>query len=249
MSSTEKIRINKYLSSIGIASRRKVDQLLRQGQIEVNGQILTKPGIKIDPAKDKIRVSGEDVKYQPEFVYIALNKPKSVLSTTFDATNRKTVVDLVESTRSLYPVGRLDQDSHGLILLTNDGELAHRLTHPKFHIDKTYLVLVQGGVLEEQLEKLRNGILLKDGKTAPAKVKIEYFKDNRTLLEFIIQEGKYRQIRRMCGAVGLEVVDLKRLAMGPIKIGSLEVGESRVLKEAEIKALKMAVSLSGLKTT
>lgn len=232
------VRLNKYLSSIGIASRRKVEEMILQGRIKVNGDLVKDLGRKVDPQKDEILVDGQTIHGRIKFVYLVLNKPKGIVSTVSDELDRKTVLDLVDTETRVYPVGRLDQDSSGLILLTNDGELTQKLTHPKFHISKSYEVLLQGKVDEWQLNKLKNGVVLKDGKTAPADVKILKEKDNRTLLEITIYEGKNRQIRRMCAAIQLQLLELKRTAIGPIKLGILEVGKYRELTSDEIKLLK-----------
>ncbi len=237
------IRINKYLASIGVGSRRQIDKLISKGLVEVNGTRLEELGTKIDPEKDKITIEGEEIQYEDPLTYLVLNKPKGVVSTTSDEMGRESVIDLVESSRRLYPVGRLDQDSEGLILLTNDGELTHKLTHPKFHIEKVYLVEVVGDTSEKILDKLRKGVRLKDGVTAPAKVSVEKNSGKRSILRFIITEGKNRQIRRMCGAVDLEVLSLKRISIGPIELGDLKLGKSRKLTEEEIKQLKSTVNL------
>lgn len=236
-----KIRLNKYLASRGVASRRNIDKLISDKHIEVNGVVVSELGTKVDPLKDKIKIDGEEIKYESPMAYLILNKPKGVLSATSDEMGRKVVVDLVDSSKVLHPVGRLDQDSRGLILLTNDGELSHKLTHPKYHIDKTYLVTVVGEVTDWILKELREGINLKDGKTAPAKVEIDGKEGSRTILKFTIYEGRHRQIRRMCGAVNLEVLDLQRIAIGPIEIGSLAEEKSRPLTAAEVDMLKKLV--------
>lgn len=234
---TFKIRINKYLAQQGVASRRAADQLITQGKVLVNGHP-AKLGEKIDPDTDKIEVNGLSVQSEVQLEYIALNKPKGFVSTTSDEFNRRKVTDLVPSKNRLFPVGRLDEDSHGLILLTNDGALAQRLTHPKFHLPKTYHLVIQGMVSDYQLDKLQHGIWLKEGKTLPTKVKILASKDNRTTLEMILFEGRNRQIRRMCGKLNLQLLDLARIAIGQVKLGSLKLGESRALTTEEVESLK-----------
>lgn len=232
------VRLDKYLSNSGVSSRRKIGELVKKGVIFINGKKAIESGQRIDPEKDEVIVEGKKLAREAHLIYIILNKPLGVLSTTSDELGRKTVLDLINTNVRVYPVGRLDSDSIGLILLTSDGELAHKLTHPKFHIPKTYLVLVRGKVKEGQLKKLRGGILLKDGMTKRAEVKVlEEFKFT-TKIEFIISEGRNRQIRRMCGAVDLEILELKRVAIGDIKLGELKEGESRELEVAEIKGLK-----------
>ncbi len=235
---TKKIRLNKYLASLGVASRRKVDEMIEQGRIEVNGSPIKTLGFKVDPSKDKVKVDGKLVAEPEKLVYIALNKPIGVVSTALDELGRETVLDLVEVPERVYPVGRLDQESHGLILLTNDGALAQKLTHPKFHIPKTYEVLIQGMVDVWQLNKLKNGVILKDGKTAPADVEILSEKDNRVLLKIVLHEGKNRQIRRMCAAIKLNLLDLKRVAMGPVELANLAEGKWRYLTDQETAQLQ-----------
>lgn len=236
------IRLNKYLANAGVVSRRGIKELLKKGLILVNGIKVTEPGLRINPDKDKIRVSGEEIIKNANFVYKILNKPLHVYSTTADEQGRTTVVDLVKSPINLYPVGRLDADSIGLILLTNDGELTHKLTHPKYHIPKTYEVLIKGKITNSQLEKLKNGIILKDGKTLPAEAKIlEEFKFT-TKVEIVLHEGRNRQIRRMMGALRIEVLELKRVGIGNIKLNNLSEGKSRDLDQKEILELKASVS-------
>ncbi len=237
------IKLNKYLANSGVASRRTVKELIKNGEVIVNGDKIFEAAFKINPEKDEIKVLGKKIEKNSNISYIILNKPLEVVSTTSDEKGRTTVTDLVNSKIKLYPVGRLDADSIGLILLTNDGELTHKLTHPKFHIPKTYQVMVHGKVKETQLKKLRNGIKLKEGMTLPATVEIlEEFKFT-TKLKFIIHEGRNRQIRRMCGVVNLEVLELKRVGLGPIKLGDLEEGKSRNLTEEEILNLKKAAGI------
>lgn len=232
-----KIRLNKYLASVGIASRRKIDQLTTDGRIKINGAI-AKLGQMIDPERDQILIDNEKIKPEEQLVYIILNKPKGVISTSNDELGRESVTSMVRSNIRVYPVGRLDETSTGLILLTNDGELAYKLTHPKFHIPKTYELLIQGTVSDEILQKLREGVLLKEGKTAPAAVKFLKEWDNRTLLEVTIHQGWHHQIRRMCSKVGIELIGLKRIAFGSIKLENLPEGKSRSLTAEEIAALR-----------
>lgn len=241
MKTLNTIRLNKYLSNAGVATRRETLSLLKRGLILINGQPVTKPDIKVDPLSDEIVVNGQKLAKHADLVYLVLNKPLGIVSTTLDESGRQTVIDLVKTPVRVYPVGRLDSDSIGLILFSSDGELTHKLTHPKFHIPKTYQVKVRSQVRPDQLETLNNGVLLKDGLTLPAQVKILEESAESSILEFVIHEGRNRQIRRMCGAVGLEVSELKRVAIGPIKLGSLKEGDFRSLTESEIKLLKKAV--------
>ncbi len=233
------IRLNKYLANAGVVSRRKVGALVKDGKILVNGEKALELGQRIDPEKDEIMVDGQEVKPSSHLVYIALNKPEGVVSTTSDEMGRKTVTDLIESKVRLYPVGRLDSDSIGLILLTNDGELTHKLTHPKYHIDKTYYVMIRGKITQDQLNHLSEGVHLKDGLTAPAQVKILEEFAHTTKLEFIIHEGKNRQIRRMLAYFNIEILELKRIAIGKVQLGDLKEGEWRNLTDEEVSSLRI----------
>ena len=235
------IRLNKYLANLGIASRRKIDEMIDYKQIMVNGKIVPQ-GIKIDPQKDKLTVNGRPVQTKQSLIYIILNKPKGIISTAIDTHNRQTVLDLVKFKERLYPVGRLDQDSQGLILLTNDGDLTYKLTHPKFHIPKTYHVSILGKVKQPDLFQLREGIELEDSKTAPADVKIIKQEPQKTILEMTLYEGKKRQIRRMAAALHLFITELKRVSMGSLKLENLEEGKYRTLTTVEVKNLQKAVN-------
>lgn len=231
------VRLNKYLSNFGFASRRKVGDLLKNKILTVNGIRVLDKGFRINPEKDDILLDGKKLN-PPELVYIMLNKPKGIVSTSKDEKGRTTVVDIINSKVRLYPVGRLDADSKGLILLTNDGDLTNKLTHPKFHIPKTYIALIAGIVDEKKLQNLRNGVVLKDGKTSKSEAKILEQKPERTVVEITIFEGKNRQIRRMCAALKLNLLELKRVSIGPVKLGDLEKGKYRNLTHSEVSALK-----------
>lgn len=230
------IRINKYLASLGIASRRKVDDLILQGKISINGVVLKELGTKVDPDKDDIRVNGNSIQEQNDFVYIVLNKPRGVISSASDEHGRQTVVDLVKSTVRIFPVGRLDQESEGLILLTNNGALTNNLTHPKFHISKTYHVLIEGLLSDSQLEKLQTGVILKDGLTAPAEVRV-LEAGKKSLIEIVLHEGRNRQIRRMCSELNIQLRNLKRVKIGEVGLGDLALGKFRDLTPEEISSL------------
>lgn len=237
------MRINKYLASLGVASRRSVDQMIEKGKVHINSRI-AKLGDQIDPQKDLISVNGEKLEHRgQQKVYIALNKPAGYTSTAAKIKGEKNVLEFVRSKSRLYPVGRLDKDSTGLIILTNDGELAQKLTHPKFHIPKSYEVLILGNVNQTQLEMLSKGITLEDGKTAPADVKVIHKSlPNNTLLEMTLYQGKKRQIRRMTAVLHLHVIDLKRISIGQVNIGNLKVGAYRNLTTEEVSDLKSAKS-------
>ncbi len=233
-------RLDKFLANNGIASRRGIKQFLKNENVTVNGKRVRESGTRIDIDRDDIRINNKKIK-KASAVYFLLNKPKGIISTSSDEYDRTNVTDLIDTPHRIYPVGRLDKDTHGLILLTNDGQLTHKSTHPKFHVPKKYLLTIQGNVSEEKMNKLRNGIILSDGITAPAQVKLVKQKEKITFLEMEIYEGRYRQIRRMCQAIFLDLTDLKRIQFGPIKIGSLKEGDYRPLTPNEIEQLRQAV--------
>jgi 23S rRNA pseudouridine2605 synthase len=227
------VRLAKYLAHAGVASRRAAERLIADGRVTVDGATVTDPARDVD-ARHDVRFDGNAVVAEPRAVY-ALNKPAGVVSTAQDPQGRRTVVQLVPSAQRLYPVGRLDADTTGLILLTNDGELAHRLTHPSFEVPRTYRALVRHPpVKEPALRALREGIELEDGLTAPAKVR----RLAADRLELTIHEGRKRQVRRMCEAVGHPVRALERVAFGPLRLGALEPGEHRRLTPAEVERLR-----------
>ena len=232
-----KIRLQKHLSQSGIASRRKAEELIMDGKVRVNGRIAT-IGTKVDPKRDKVTVSGKNVIAQTQKVYIMLHKPRGFVTTMKDELDRKCVNDLVKDVGvKLFPVGRLDKDSEGLLIMTNDGEFANNLTHPSAHVNKTYRVTVKGEVSDEKLINLQDGILLDGRKTLPCEVFVAERKPDRTVLIFIIQEGRNRQIRRMCDEVGLQVIRLKRTEIAGVKLGMLPQGSWRNLNEKEMRHL------------
>lgn len=232
-----KIRLQKHLSECGVASRRKAEELIAGGKVRVNGRIASL-GDKVDPKRDKVTVSGKNVVPQKEKMYIMLHKPRGYVTTTKDELDRKCVTDLVKDAPvKLFPVGRLDRNSEGLLIMTNDGEFANKLTHPSSHVNKTYRVTVEGAVEEEMLTGLREGIVLDGKKTLPCDVFVAERKADRTLLIFIIQEGRNRQIRRMCESVNLKVLRLKRTEIAGVKLGMLPQGKWRPLNEREMRHL------------
>lgn len=231
------IRLDKHLANLGVCSRRDVKQLLMHEIVTVNGKRIKESGIRIDPQKDDVQLNGTKIR-KKKMIYFMLNKPKGIISTTSDEFDRKNVTSLIPTRERIYPVGRLDKDTTGLILLTNDGDLTNKLIHPRYHIFKIYHLTVEGVVNPAQLKALRTGVLLDDGITAPAQVKI--FKQRRSIteLEITLHEGKNRQIRRMCETVDLHLIDLKRIQFGPIKIDKLGKGQYRELTQNEIEVLK-----------
>jgi len=225
------------LAEAGIGSRRRCKELVSAGKVRVNGQVAGSPGICIDPENDVIEVDGKPVLYSTDKVYILLNKPSGYLSTTADVHGSRTIMELIPHTgKRLYPVGRLDKDTEGLLLITNDGDLTYRLTHPKHHVDKVYLAWVKGDPSEESLDKLRRGIMLEDGMTAPAIVQREDC-PNGNCFGVTVHEGRKRQVKRMFAAIGHEVLRLKRVQLGSIHLGDLRPGDHRHLSQEEIEAL------------
>ena len=231
-------RLQKILSRAGIASRRAAEQMILDGRVSVDGKVITELGSKFDITLNEICVDNKKIIYSDKKVYILLNKPKNVLTTVQDDRGRKTVVDLINEVQErIYPVGRLDYDSEGLILLTNDGELMNSLLHPKFQINKTYVVKVSGEINETKLNNLRSGIKLDDGLTAPAIVRVIGKSTTEAKIEITIHEGRNRQVRRMFAAIGCEVKRLKRTNLANLSIRDLKIGQYRLLTEMEIKNL------------
>lgn len=237
-------RLQKYLAQAGTASRRKAEELILAGRVKVNGMTITQLGSKIDPEKDIVTLDQKPVKTTKQYEYYLLNKPLRVVTTMHDPQGRTKVIDLLKGIKTrVYPVGRLDYHTEGLLLLTNDGELAYRLMHPKYKVAKTYLVTVKGILDKNSLLRLQKGVLLEDGPTIPAKVTILETGENYSRLEMTIREGRNRQVRRMCEAVGHPVLSLKRLKFGPLSLGQLKPGQYRKLEENEIRELKKACQL------
>ena len=227
------MRLGKHLAHAGIASRRASEALIADGRVTVDGAVITDPARDVS-GEEAIAVDGELVRGPGARVVYALHKPAGVVSTAADTHGRPTVVDLVPTGQRLYPVGRLDADSTGLILLTNDGDLAYALTHPRFEVQRTYRARVNGRPSERALRALREGVVLDDGRTAPAQVRMVSAHE----LELTIHEGRKHQVRRMCEAVGHRVVELRRVAFGPLRLGDLTTGRHRRLTAAEVQRLR-----------
>lgn len=243
---TEMERLQKVLAHAGVASRRASEGLIEQGRVSVNGKIVTELGTKVDPQRDKIYVDGQPVKpLATKPVYVILNKPRNILSAASDDRGRRTVIDLVDIPERVYPVGRLDLNSEGLILLTNDGRLTKRLTHPSHHVEKEYLVLVRGKPSTETLFRWRRGDVEAAGRPA-AEAVVEQLKYERgdTWLKVILTEGRKRQIREVAKSLGHPVKKLERVRIGPIKLGKLKPGQWRHLNSAEIQLLKRTTNKS-----
>ena len=231
------MRINKYIASSGVCSRRKADELIKQGKVKVNNKIVINLGDDITP-NDKVEVLGNIISINQNLVYFLLNKPKGVICSASDEKGRKTVLDIVKTNERIYPIGRLDYDSEGLILLTNDGELSYKLTHPKMQISKTYVVKIKGDIKESELAVLRNGVKIENIKYNKCKIKVLSKDATNTKLEIVLTEGKNREIRKMFEFIGKEITLLKRTKIADLKLGSLDRGEYRPLKDFEIEYLK-----------
>jgi len=233
-------RLQKVLAQAGVASRRRCEELIRQGAVSVNGQVVREVGTKVDPERDRIEVNGKPVALE-RHVYLILHKPKGVITSLHDPQGRPVVTDLLKGVKErVYPVGRLDYDTSGLLIMTNDGELAHRLAHPSYEIDKVYRAWVKGVPSPEKLRMLADGVRLEDGMTSPGKAKLlQVSADGRkALIELIIHEGRNRQVRRMCEAVGHPVLTLERVRIGFLTLKGLASGEFRHLTAEEVARLK-----------
>lgn len=226
------------MAHAGVASRRKSEKLIQQGRVTVNGKVVTQLGTKVNPARDDIRVDGRRIRARDSHVYIKLNKPQGVISVMEDARGRRALGDLVHVSERIYPVGRLDVSSEGLILLTNDGELTNFLTHPRYEHEKEYHVLVNGDPSEETLAAWRRGVVLNGRPTAPAEVEVARKQRDATLLQIVMHEGRKRQIRRVGSLLGHPVRALKRVRLGPLQLGSLRKGQWRHLTEREVRVLE-----------
>ena len=235
----ESIRLQKFLANSGVASRRKCEELILDGKVSVNGQIVKELGTKVNPAVDKVEYCGNPVFSSNKFVYILLNKPIGYVTTAKDQFDRDSVLVLVKVKERVVPVGRLDMYTSGALILTNDGDFVYKVTHPKHEITKTYTVTVRGIIENDAVEKLRNGVEIEDYKTRPAKVKILKTDEEKNIsrLEITIHEGKNRQVRKMCEAVGSKVVALHRSKIGDIGVKDLKLGTWRYLKDFEVKEI------------
>ncbi len=234
----DRIRLQKYLSECSVASRRKSEELIEQGKVKINGHP-ARLGDKVSPRSDVVTVGGQRiVRPKGNRVYIMLHKPRGFVTTMSDEMGRRCVADLLDDAPArVYPVGRLDRDSEGLLLCTNDGDFANRMMHPSGHVPKTYRVTVRPPVSDEQLDRLRTGVVIDGRPTAPCEVSILADEDSRVVLRVILQEGRNRQIRKMCEEVGLEVARLKRTAVGSLTLGMLPQGKWRELSENEVRDL------------
>ena len=236
----EQMRLQKYLAICGIASRRKCEELVLNGKVEVNGKVIKELGTKIEPDIDEIKYNGKIIKNEEEKVYILLNKPIGYVTTAKEQFGRDMVLDLIKINKRIVPVGRLDMYTSGALILTNDGDLVNKLTHPKNEINKTYNVTISGKITKQEVELLRNGVEIDNGYiTKPAEVKILKIDEEKNIsrIQIIIHEGKNRQIRKMCVAIGKKVLALHRSKIGNIDVKNLKIGEWRHLTEKEISNL------------
>lgn len=240
----EKVRLQKIISQSGICSRRKAEEYIKRGKVTVNGHP-AKIGDKADPINDIIAISGRRVQVdkKPSYYYIMMNKPRGYVTTMADEFDRRTVVDLLEGLdERVYPIGRLDRNSEGLLLFTNDGKFANDIMHPSRKVSKTYRVTIPSNVTEEQLVKLSTGVVIDGRETAPLLVNVLSESANRTVLQIVINEGRNRQVRKMCLAAGMEVARLKRTNIGPLKLGMLKPGTYRELTKEELRAIRNAIT-------
>ena len=239
----EEERLQKYLANSGIASRRKAEEYILQGKVKVNGKVVTELGTKIIPEKDVIEFEGKKVNNDIKKVYVLLNKPIDYVTTVKDQFDRKTVIDIVKNAgKNLIPVGRLDMYTSGALILTNDGDFIFHVTHPKHEVEKTYTVTLRGKVTKEDVENLKQGVIIdEEYKTKPAKVRIMKIDEEKNIsrLEIIIHEGKNRQVRKMCEAIDKKVIALHRSKIGNIGVKDLKIGEWRYLTKKEVESLKV----------
>lgn len=235
----EEIRLQKYIAKSGVASRRKAEELILEGKIQVNGKTITELGTKVNTEKDIVTYNGKKLKTEEEFVYILLNKPIGYVTTVKDQFGRDSVLDLVKIKEHLVPVGRLDMYTSGALILTNDGDFVYKVTHPKHEIEKTYTVTIKGIVKNEEVEMLRKGVKIEDYTTKPAKVKILKTDEEKNIsrLEITIHEGKNRQVRKMCETIGHKVLALHRSKIAGIGVKDIPLGKWRFMKEKEIRKI------------
>ncbi|MEK7851395.1 MAG: pseudouridine synthase [Deltaproteobacteria bacterium] len=232
-------RLQKIIAQAGVASRREAERLILEGKVTLNGKVVRELGTKADPDREHIKVNGKLITRPEPKAYLILYKPRGYVTTTSDPEGRPTIMELLDKVKGrVFPVGRLDYDTEGLILCTNDGELAHKLQHPRHEVPKTYFAKVEGVPMPDEITKLRKGIKLEDGMTAPANVKLIRKVEANSWLEIIIHEGRNRQVKRMCEAIGHSVIRLKREGLAFLTLGDLKPGEFRHLTAEEIKKLK-----------
>lgn len=235
----EIIRLQKYIAMSGKASRRAAEDMIKQGRVKVNGEHIKELGTKVEIGADTVFLDGKEIKPEIKKYYIMLNKPVGYVSTVNDQFDRPTVIDLVdeEIKARVFPVGRLDYDTEGLLLLTNDGDFTYRVSHPKFQMNKTYIAILKGGITPKALSILRSGVKIEDYKTSPAEVEMLSCEKGVTVIKITIHEGKNRQVRKMFEVVGCKVTELKRISIGSVELGNLPLGRWRYLTSHEINYL------------
>lgn len=237
-------RLQKFMARAGVGSRRHCEELIKEGRVKVNGKVVTELGVKVNPAKDQVEVDGKIIRPKEEKLYIMLNKPTGFITSVTDQYGRSTVIDLLGGLKErVFPVGRLDFDTEGLLILTNDGELAFRLTHPRYKVRKKYIAEVTGHVTDQSIHNFRRGIMLEDGITAPAEAVVTKQTRVSTFVEIVIHEGRKRQIRRMFQALGHNIIFLKRVAVDGLSLDKLPLGNFRHLTAKEVETLYKAVRL------
>lgn len=233
------MRLQKFMALAGVASRRKSEEIILNGHVKINNKIVTKLGTKVDQYKDRVMVDDKEIKIETQKIYIMLNKPMGYVSTVKDEKGRKKVIDLIDGVEErIYPVGRLDADTTGLLLLTNDGNLTYKITHPSNNVSKNYIAIVEGVPNKPELMKLREGLFVDGRKTSKAKIKILKRFDDDSIIEVQITEGRNRQVKKMFEAVNHPVKKLKRVAIGDIQLGNLDIGNYRFLNDEEVEYLK-----------
>ncbi len=231
------MRLQKFLANHGVDSRRKCEEHIKDGRVKVNNKVIREMGFIVDPDRDEVKFDGKTIGTNEKKVYIMLNKPKGVITSVKDNFNRQTVLDLVNFQQRVYPVGRLDYDTEGLLLLTNDGDFTYTMTHPKHHIGKTYIAKIKGRPTKSEIKNFESGLIIENYKTSNACFKVLREFPENTLVEIIIWEGRNRQVRKMCEKIGHPVLSLKRTSIGSLTLGDLEVGDYRQLTKNEIKSL------------
>ncbi|HSH35142.1 pseudouridine synthase [Schnuerera sp.] len=233
------MRLQKYIAYSGVTSRRKAEELILKGRVKINDKVIRELGTKVDPDKDIVKVDNRQIKLEKKKIYIMLNKPEGYVTTLKSYHNDKIVIDLIQDIdERIFPVGRLDKDTSGLLLMTNDGKLAHRLTHPSYEVLKTYVALVEGVPNGKKLTKFRKGLKIDGKMTAKAYIRITKKYKDTSLLEISIHEGRNRQVRKMCKYIRHPVIKLKRIAIGEIKLGDIKLGQWRYLTDKEVRYLK-----------
>ncbi|MGE5328284.1 MAG: pseudouridine synthase [Deltaproteobacteria bacterium] len=234
----QEIRLQKFIADCGVASRRKSEELIIQGKVKVNGKQITELGTKVTAGKDIVTVDGKELKQCNKSVYVMLNKPEGYITTAKEQFNRPFIMDLLSDIKErIFPVGRLDMDTSGLIILTNDGDFAYKITHPKNKIDKTYIAEVKGFPDSGEMSKFAKGLKIEDYTTAPAKIRLVAKKKSSSIVEIIIHEGRNRQVKKMCEAIGHNVISLQRKALGGLEVGNLPLGKWKYLTKKEIEKI------------